>query len=100
MERASYRFRPLRKEETMRPRLVADEAEIWRAPVPRRTTKRKYVRSAGGNVKNEMHRYKRRAAKSGPAGNGGNFKSRRQAIAIGLSKARKKGNKAPAKMAS
>jgi hypothetical protein len=29
--------------------------------------KRKYSRSAGTDVKNEMHRYKRGTAKSGPA---------------------------------
>jgi hypothetical protein len=56
--------------------------------------KRKYSRSAGSDVKNEMHRYKRGTAKSGK---GGKVKSRRQAIAIGLSKARKKGKKVPKK---
>jgi hypothetical protein len=59
--------------------------------------KRKYSRSAGRDVKNEMHRYKRRTAKSGPGGKGGRVKSRKQAIAIGLSKARKKGKKVPRK---
>jgi len=44
-----------------------------------------------------MHRYKRGTAKSGLGGRGGAFKSREQAIAIGLSKARKKGKKVPAK---
>jgi hypothetical protein len=57
-------------------------------------TRRKYSRSAGSEVKNEMHRYKRGTAKSG---RGGKVKSRKQAIAIGLSKARKKGKKVPAK---
>jgi hypothetical protein len=37
-----------------------------------------------------MHRYKRGKAKSGPSGRGGKVKSRKQAIAIALSKARKK----------
>ncbi len=55
--------------------------------------KRKYSRSAGTDVKREMHRYKRGTAKSGPGGKGGRVKSRKQAIAIGLSKARKKGKK-------
>ena len=55
--------------------------------------KRRYSRSAGTDVKNEMHRYKRGTAKSGPGGKGGRVKSRKQAIAIGLSKARKKGKK-------
>jgi hypothetical protein len=59
--------------------------------------KRKYSRSAGNDVENEMRRYKRGTAKSGPKGKGGRVKSRKQAIAIGLSKARKKGEKVPRK---
>jgi hypothetical protein len=59
--------------------------------------KRKYSKSSGSDVKNEMHRYKRGKAKSGPGGKGGKVKSRKQAIAIGLSKARKKGKKVPKK---
>jgi Family of unknown function (DUF6496) len=58
---------------------------------------RRYSRSAGSDVKNEMHRYKRGTARSGQGGKGGRVKSRKQAIAIGLSKARKKGKKVPAK---
>jgi Family of unknown function (DUF6496) len=58
---------------------------------------RKYSRSTSKEVKNEMHRYKRGKAKSGK---GGRVKSRKQAIAIALSKARKKGKKAPKKKAS
>jgi hypothetical protein len=63
-------------------------------------TKPKYAASAGKDVKAEMHRYKRGTAKSGPGGKGGKVKSRKQAIAIGLSKARKKGKKVPPKRAS
>jgi Family of unknown function (DUF6496) len=63
-------------------------------------TKRKYAASAGKDVKGEMHRYKRGTAKSGPGGKGGKVKSRKQAIAIGLSKARKMGKKVPPKRAS
>jgi hypothetical protein len=59
--------------------------------------KRRYSRSAGTDVKREMHRYKRGTAKSGRGGKGGKVKSRKQAIAIGLSKARKKGEKVPRK---
>jgi hypothetical protein len=62
--------------------------------------KRKYSRGAGKDVKNEMHRYKRGTAKSGPGGKGGKVKSRKQAIAIGLSKARQEGKKVPRKKAS
>jgi hypothetical protein len=57
----------------------------------------KYSRSASSDVKSEMHRYKRGTAKSGAGGRGGKVKSRKQAIAIGLSKARKKGKKVPSK---
>jgi hypothetical protein len=38
--------------------------------------------------------------KSGKGGKGGKVKSRKQAIAIGLSEARKKGKKVPKKKAS
>ncbi len=62
--------------------------------------KRKYSRSSGSDVKNEMHRYKRGKARSGKKGRGGKVKSRKQAIAIGLSKARKKGKKVPPKRKS
>jgi hypothetical protein len=47
-----------------------------------------------------MHRYKRGTAHSGRGGKGGKVKSRRQAIAIGLSKARKKGKKVPRRKAA
>ena len=62
-----------------------------------KTAKRKYFKSFGRDVQSEMHRYKRGKAKSGPSGNCGKVKSRKQAIAIGLSKARKKGKKVPKK---
>ena len=60
-------------------------------------TRRRYSRSAGKDVKSEMHRYKRGTARSGRGGRGGKVKSRKQAIAIGLSKARKQGKKVPKK---
>ena len=59
--------------------------------------KRKYSHSSGSDVKNEMRRYKKGTAKSGP---GGKVKSRKQALGIGLSKARKKGKKVPKKKSS
>jgi hypothetical protein len=59
--------------------------------------KRKYAKSAGADVEKEMKRYNRGTAKSGPGGKGGKVKSRKQAIAIGLSIARKKGKKVPRK---
>jgi hypothetical protein len=58
-------------------------------------SKRKYSPSAGRDVELEMRRYKRGTAKSGKRG--GKVKSRQQAIAIGLSIARKKGEKVPKK---
>jgi hypothetical protein len=57
--------------------------------------KRKYSRGAGTEVEREMRRYKRGTAKSGKGGRGGKVKCRKQAIAIALSKARKKGKKVP-----
>jgi hypothetical protein len=59
--------------------------------------KRKYSKGASKEVEREMRRYKKGTAKSGRGGKGGKVKSRKQAIAIGLSKARKKGKKAPKK---
>lgn len=59
--------------------------------------RRKYSPSAGKDVEKEVRRYERGTAKSGPGGKGGKVKSRKQAIAIGLSKARKKGKKVPKK---
>ncbi len=59
--------------------------------------KRKYSKSASKDVESEMRRYKKGTAKSGPGGKGGKVKSRKQAVAIGLSKARKKGKKVPKK---
>jgi hypothetical protein len=61
---------------------------------------RRYSRSASRDVKREMHRYKRGKAKSGKGGRGGPVKSRKQAIAIALSEARKKGKRVPRKRAA
>ena len=58
---------------------------------------RKYGRAAGKTVESAMRRRKRGTLKSGPGGKGGRVKSRKQAIAIGLSEARKKGAKVPRK---
>ena len=55
---------------------------------------KKYGRSASKSVKSAMHRRKRGTLKSG---SGGTVKSRKQAIAIGLSEAREKGAKVPRK---
>jgi hypothetical protein len=63
----------------------------------RKAKKRRYSRGSGEEVETEMRRYQRGTARSGPGGRGGKVKSRKQAIAIGLSKARKKGKKVPKK---
>ncbi|MBS0537634.1 MAG: hypothetical protein JSR47_02690 [Proteobacteria bacterium] len=55
----------------------------------------RYSRSAGKDVKRAMKRRKSGKLKSGRGGKGGTVKSRKQAIAIGLSEARKKGKKVP-----
>lgn len=65
----------------------------------RKAKKRRYSRSSGSDVESEMRRYKKGTAKSGRKGRGGRVKSRKQAVAIGLSKARKKGKKVPKKAA-
>ena len=55
----------------------------------------RYSRSAGKDVKRAMSRRKKGSLKSGRGGKGGTVKSRKQAIAIGLSEARNKGKKVP-----
>ena len=55
----------------------------------------RYSRSARKDVKSAMRRRKKGTLKSGKGGKGGTVKSRKQAIAIGLSEARKKGKKVP-----
>jgi hypothetical protein len=61
---------------------------------------RKYSRSASKDVRSAMHRRKRGTLRSGKGGRGGRVKSRKQAIAIGLSEARSKGKKVPRKRSS
>ena len=58
---------------------------------------RKYGRKASKSVESAMRRRKKGTLKSGPGGKGGTVKSKKQAIAIGLSEAREKGAKVPAK---
>jgi hypothetical protein len=60
----------------------------------------KYGKSARKSVKSAMHRKKKGTLKSGKGGKGGKVKSKKQAIAIGLSEARKKGAKVPKKKKS
>jgi uncharacterized protein DUF6496 len=60
----------------------------------------RYGRGAQKSVKSAMRRRKKGTLRSGKAGKGGRVKSRKQAIAIGLSEARKKGAKVPSKKSS
>jgi hypothetical protein len=63
----------------------------------KKKSSRKYGKSAEKTVESAMHRRKKGTLKSGKGGKGGTVKSRKQAIAIGLSEARKKGAKVPKK---
>jgi hypothetical protein len=60
-----------------------------------RKSGRRYGKGASKRVESAMRRRKRGTLRSGKSGRGGKVKSREQAIAIGLSEARKKGAKVP-----
>jgi hypothetical protein len=60
----------------------------------------RYGKAASKTVKSVMRRMKHGTLRSGKGGKGGKVKSRKQAIAIGLSEARKKGAKVPRKKSS
>ena len=57
----------------------------------------RYGKAAGKRVKSAMRRRKHGTLRRGKSGHGGRVTSRKQAIAIGLSEARKKGAKVPAR---
>ena len=59
---------------------------------------RKYSKKASGEVEKAVRKQKKGTLKSGKSGK--KVTSRKQAVAIGLSKARKKGAKAPKKKSS
>jgi hypothetical protein len=61
----------------------------------RKSSGRKYSKKAGNAVKREMHKMKLGTLKSGSSRK--KVKSRKQAIAIGLSEARRSGAKVPKK---
>ena len=69
-------------------------------PAKKKSSSRKYGKAAGKTVASAMRRKKKGTLKSGKGGKGGTVKSRKQAIAIGLSEARKKGAKVPKKKSS
>src|SRR4029077_19104113 len=60
----------------------------------------KYGKAASKSVESAVRREKKGTLKSGKGGKGGTVTSRKQAIAIGLSEARKKGAKVPRKYSS
>lgn len=66
----------------------------------RKSGHRKYGTAAGKSVESAVRREKKGSLRSGKGGKGGAVKSRKQAIAIGLSEARKKGAKVPKKKGS
>jgi hypothetical protein len=63
-------------------------------PTTKNSKRRKYGPAAGKQVETEMREFKAGKLKSGRSGK--KVTSRKQAIAIGLSEARKKGAKVPA----
>jgi len=63
----------------------------------RKKGNRKYGAAASKSVESALRREKRGTLKSGKGGKGGTVTSRKQAIAIGLSEARKRGAKVPKK---
>jgi hypothetical protein len=66
-------------------------------PAKKKSSRRRYSKGASKTVASAMRRKKRGTLKSGRGGKGGTVKSRKQAIAIGLSEARKRGAKVPRK---
>jgi hypothetical protein len=66
---------------------------LWRTTWPGKQRKEKYSKGAAKKVKRAMKKRKSGTLKSGRSGK--KVKSRKQAIAIGLSEARKKGAKVP-----
>jgi Family of unknown function (DUF6496) len=61
----------------------------------KKASRRRYGKAASKSVESAMRRRKKGTLRSGKGGRGGRVKSRKQAIAIGLSEARKKGAKVP-----
>jgi hypothetical protein len=66
----------------------------------RKSGGRRYGNAASKSVESAMRRKKQGTLKRGKSGHGGKVTSRKQAIAIGLSEARKKGAKVPSRSSS
>jgi hypothetical protein len=76
--------------------VVNQEAEeLVVEPAEEDAMARKYSKGASKKVASAMRKRKKGTLKSGKGGKGGKVKSRKQAIAIGLSEARKEGKKVP-----
>ncbi len=75
-------------------------SEIQEVQMARKKGGEKYGKAAGKSVASAMRRKKHGTLKSGKSGKGGTVTSRKQAIAIGLSEARKKSAKVPRKSSS
>jgi hypothetical protein len=69
-------------------------------PAKKKSSRRRYSKGASKTVASAMRRKKSGTLRSGKGGKGGKVKSRKQAIAIGISEARKKGQKVPRKSRS
>ncbi len=78
----------------LNPRLIVLVRPVKYGPQEGRNGMARYGRAASKSVKSAG------TLKSGRGGKGGRVKSRKQAIAIGLSEARKKGAKVPRKKSS
>jgi hypothetical protein len=66
----------------------------------RKSSGRKYSKGASKKVARAVRKQKHGTLRSGKSGHGGKVKSRKQAIAIGLSEAREAGEKVPSKKKS
>jgi hypothetical protein len=66
----------------------------------KKSSGRKYSKGASKKVARAVRKQKHGTLRSGKSGHGGKVKSRKQAIAIGLSEAREAGEKVPRKKSS
>jgi hypothetical protein len=98
LEPADRRVKSAHLEGALKGRPAVVDALRWRVSnLPQEDQMAKYGESASKNVKSTMRRRKKGTLKSG---SGRKVKSRKQAIAIGLNEARKKGAKVPRKSSS
>jgi hypothetical protein len=79
---------------------VGEKLMALRRSTGRKSRGRRYSKGASKTVASAMRRRKRGTLRSGRRGKAGRVKSRKQAIAIGLSEARKKGARVPRKKAA